>query len=109
MVMGAKGAQSLPFLATIPPVNVGYSNNATPERQDWVHRMDDLIRSLARDEGAVLVDLEKAFLAEPDQASLFNDHIHPSPKGVAIIVREFFSAITQRQAKVSQRTIFSRW
>jgi lysophospholipase L1-like esterase len=110
MVMGAKGAQSLPFLATIPPVNVGYGSGATPERQAWVHRMDDLVRSLARDEGAVLVDLEKAFLAEPDQPSLFNDHIHPSPKGVGIMVNEFFKAITQRQAQSSsQRTIFSRW
>lgn len=110
MVEGAKGEQSLPFLATIPPVNVGYNNSASPERQAWVLQMNKLVRGLARDEGAVLVDIEKAFLADPDQASLFNDHIHPSPKGVSIIVREFFNAITQRQVSSSRhRTLSLFW
>jgi lysophospholipase L1-like esterase len=107
MVNGAKGSGSEVFLATLPPVNVGYPNNqAPPDRQEWVHEIDVLIRQLAAKEGVVLVDLEKAFLADPDQASLFNDHIHPSGKGVGIMVNTFFDAITQRQAAGTSRSPF---
>jgi lysophospholipase L1-like esterase len=106
MVNGAKGSGSQVILATLPPVNVGYSLQAPPERQEWVHEIDALIRPMADQEGVVLVDLEKAFLAEPDQRSLFNDHIHPSSKGVAIMVDTFFTAITQRKASGSSRSPF---
>jgi lysophospholipase L1-like esterase len=56
--------------------------------------MNVLIRQLAADEGALLVDLWAAFSAEPDQRSLFKDHLHPSVKGREIMVRAFFEAIT---------------
>jgi lysophospholipase L1-like esterase len=97
IVQGARGAGSLVFLATLPTVNVGYNLNAPPDRNEWVREINDYIRPLAQEEGVVLVDVHKAFLAESDQASLFLDHVHPSPKGTAIIVSEFFTAITQRQ------------
>jgi lysophospholipase L1-like esterase len=96
MVDDAKASRSQVFLATIPPVNVGFSDLASPERQEWVRQMNTLVRGLARQEGVVLVDIEKAFLADPDQSSLFDDHVHPSRKGVGIMVDEFFAAITRR-------------
>jgi hypothetical protein len=60
--------------------------------------MNELIRPMALAEGAVLVDLEAAFLREPDLASLFVDHIHPNDAGYEIIASEFFAAISRPAA-----------
>jgi lysophospholipase L1-like esterase len=95
MVRAARFFQSLPLLATITPCNVGQDDRATPERQDWIHRMDDLIRVAAREEGAVLVDLEAAFLRQPSLAALLVDHVHPNDAGYEIMATEFFNAITR--------------
>jgi len=74
---------------------VGYANGEAPvERQNWVAAMNALIRPLAQQDHVVLVDLEKAFLAQPDYAGLFLDHVHPSAAGTAVIVKTFFDAIT---------------
>ena len=106
MVNGAKGAGSQVFLATLPPVNVGYSLSAPGDRDEWVRQIDVLIRQMAQQEGVVLVDLETAFRADPDQRSLFEDHIHPSPKGVGIMVDTFFNAITKRNTTATSRSPF---
>jgi lysophospholipase L1-like esterase len=95
MVRAARFFRSLPLLATIPPCNVGQDDRATPERQDWIHRMDELIRVAAREEGAVLVDIEAAMLRQPSLAALFVDHIHPNDAGYEVIATEFFNAITR--------------
>ena len=95
IVQAVRGAQSLPLLATIPPCNLGGDDRCTPARQQWIHDMDELIRPLAREEGAVLVDLEAAFLAEPNLSALFVDHIHPNDAGYEIMASEFFEAITR--------------
>jgi len=93
MVLAARFFQSLPLLATIPPCNVGFDERAPPERNEFYSKMNELIRPMAGEEGAVLVDLEAAFLREPDLASLFVDHIHPSDAGYEIIASELFAAI----------------
>jgi lysophospholipase L1-like esterase len=93
----AKARQSLPFLATIPPVNAGYNDSVPPERNDWIARMNVLIRDLAKETGAVLVDVEKAWLAQPEQRPLYQDQIHPSAQGSAVIADAFFGAIVHRQ------------
>jgi acyl-CoA thioesterase-1 len=98
IVRAVRGAQSLPLLATIIPCNLGGDVRCTPERQDFIHKMDELIRPMAREEGAVLVDLEAAFLAAPDLSALFVDHIHPSDAGYEIMASEFFAAITEPAA-----------
>jgi lysophospholipase L1-like esterase len=95
MVRAARFFNSLPLLATIPPCNVGFDDRATPERQDWIARMDDLIRTAAREEGAVLVDLHAAFTRQPSLGALMVDHIHPNDAGYDIIATEFFNAITR--------------
>lgn len=95
MVRAAKFFQSLPLLATITPCNLGNDDRCTPERQDWIHRMDDLIRAAAREEGAVMVDLEAAFLRQPSLGALLVDHIHPNDAGYEIIATEFYNALTR--------------
>jgi lysophospholipase L1-like esterase len=92
IVRFVKDADSLPVLATITPANPALN---APERNDWVERMNDLIRPMAREEGALLVDLEAAFLKEKDLPSLFFDHVHPNDRGYAIIAEEFAKAISQ--------------
>ena len=98
IVQAVRGAQSLPLLATIPPCNLGMDDRCPASRQDWIHDMDELIRPLAREEGAVLVDIEAAFLAQPNLNALFVDHIHPNDAGYEIMASEFFSAITEPAA-----------
>jgi lysophospholipase L1-like esterase len=97
MIAAVKAAKSLPFLATLVPVNTGYDAGAPPERNVWVAEQNVQIRALARQEGAVLVDLEKAFLAEPSLGALFEDHIHPNGRGRALMAGEFLNAITKRK------------
>jgi lysophospholipase L1-like esterase len=97
IIDAAKERQSLPLLATIPPVNAGYNDSVPPERNEWVARMNPLIRSLATETGAVLVDVEKAWLAQPEQRPLYADQIHPSAQGSAVIADAFFGAIVHRQ------------
>ena len=98
IVRAVRGAQSLPLLATIPPCNVGMDDRCPASRQEWIHDMDELIRPMAREEGAVVVDLEAAFLAHPPLSALFVDHIHPSDAGYELIASEFFAAITRPAA-----------
>jgi lysophospholipase L1-like esterase len=98
IVRAVRGAQSLPLLATIPPCNLGLDDRCPASRQEWIHKMDELIRTMAREEGAVVVDIEAAFLAQPLLSALFVDHIHPNDAGYEIIASEFFAAITEPAA-----------
>jgi lysophospholipase L1-like esterase len=93
IVLSARGSSSLPVLATIPPANEGFDFRAPPQRNDWVAAVDVKIRDLARQEGALLVDLEQAFLAAGNASRLFVDHVHPSAEGEEIIANTFFQAI----------------
>jgi lysophospholipase L1-like esterase len=100
IVQSVKGASSLPVLATIIPGNPAYPQ-VPQQRNDWVHATDVEIRSLAREEGALLVDLEAAFLAQGDLTQLFSDHVHPNDRGYQIMAEEFFKAITEPQSTSS--------
>jgi lysophospholipase L1-like esterase len=95
MVRASEEAHALPFLATIIPANTGFDQRAPPERNQWVARMNDLIRPMAAQEGAVLVDLYAAFMAQPNFRQLFFDHVHPNDMGYAVMAEEWFRAITQ--------------
>jgi len=98
IVRTVRGAQSLPLLATIPPCNLGMDDRCPPSRQQWIHDMDELIRQMAREEGAVVADVEAAFLAHPPLSALLVDHIHPNDAGYEIMASEFFAAITEPAA-----------
>jgi lysophospholipase L1-like esterase len=93
MVRQAKDRNSLPVLGTIPPVNPEHGLG-TPERQDWVKRMNDLIRPMADQEDALLADIHAAMLRDGTLPALFVDHVHPNDDGYRIIAREWFRAIT---------------
>ena len=93
IILSAKGSSSLPVLATIPPVNVGYDFRAPQQREDWVEAVNVQVRDLARQQNVVLADLEKAMLADRDPSRLFVDHIHPNAEGEEIIATTFFQAI----------------
>ena len=101
----AKARSSLPVLATIPPVNVGYDARAPASRQVWVQEMNGFLRTLAREEGAVLADVYEALAREPNLSSLFVDHVHPNDRGYEIIADEFFRALSQPLATSGGETL----
>jgi lysophospholipase L1-like esterase len=88
-------AESLPFIATITPSNTGFDFRTPPFRNQLVALQSELIRELAAEEGAVLVDLEEAFLAygAPQDSGLLFDHVHPNDTGYQVIADTFFEAI----------------
>ncbi len=88
-----ESVESLPVVATIPPANP--DNAFTAERNVWVGKMNELIRPMARAEGAVVADVHAAFLREANVAGLFADHVHPNDRGYQIIAAEFFRAVTR--------------
>lgn len=93
MIGQAKAFGSVPVVGTIPPVNPSYGDRDPVNRNAWVSRMNDLIRPMVRQEGAILADIHAAMLREPDQPSLFFDFLHPQDGGYEIIGREFARAI----------------
>lgn len=98
MIRQAKDRNSLPVVGTIPPVNTAFADKSPPERQDWVKRMNDLVRPMVAQEGALLADVHAAMLKEGDQTALFIDHVHPNDRGYEIMAREWFRAITTAAA-----------
>jgi lysophospholipase L1-like esterase len=95
ILRAARAAQSLPVLATIIPVNTGYDARAPESRNQWVAAMNDLVRPLAEEEGALLVDSFAAFMATEDFHRLFVDHVHPNDQGYQIMTEQFFQALTR--------------
>lgn len=96
MVQQVKAAGGLPVLATVIPVNVGYNENTPPQRNEYIESLDRLVRDVATQEGALMVDLEAAFYraAGNDLSQLFYDHVHPNDRGYQIMADEFFKAIS---------------
>ncbi len=82
---------SLPFLATLPPVNPAL---APASRNQWVKDINELLKPMAREEGAFVADVHAAFLKQQDLPSLFSDHVHPNQAGYAVIAQALLEAIT---------------
>ena len=98
MIRSAKARQTLPVIGTILPTNTGYDFRTPPERNVWVSDMNALIRPMAREEGALLVDLHAAFMAQPDFHQLFYDHVHPNNQGYQVMTDAWFKAISEPAA-----------
>ncbi|MFI5183743.1 MAG: SGNH/GDSL hydrolase family protein, partial [Vicinamibacteria bacterium] len=94
MIQQAKGRHTLPVISTIIPCNTGYDARTPPERNVWVSDMNDLIRPMAKEEGAILVDMYAAFMAVPDFHTLMFDHVHPNEAGYTIMAQKWFDAIS---------------
>jgi len=94
-------AGSHAFLATIIPANTGYDNRAPESRNEWVAAQNAALKQVADEEGAVLVDLNNAFMKSGKALSaLLSDHVHPTSDGYQIMAETWFSAITKAYTKV---------
>lgn len=86
-----RSADSLPFLATLPPVNPVLAGGS---RNDWIRATNDRIKVLGREEGAFVVDLFEAFrLQGGDVSRFFTDHVHPNAAGYEVMAEAFFQAM----------------
>jgi lysophospholipase L1-like esterase len=86
-----KNADSLPFLATLPPVNPVLAGDG---RNRWTESTNASLKQLAREEGAFVVDLYEAFRLQGGEVSrFFTDHVHPNAAGYEVIAEGFFQAI----------------
>jgi lysophospholipase L1-like esterase len=89
------------FLATILPTNTGYDGRAPASRNDYVAEQNAVIKQIADQEGAVLVDLNDAFLKSGRALpTLFVDHVHPTEVGYDIMAQTWFNAITKAYSKI---------
>jgi lysophospholipase L1-like esterase len=95
MVLQTRDAGAFPVVGTIPPVNPSYVDRRPEERNDWVRRMNDLVRAMAKQEGAPVADVHAEFLKEASLGALFEDFLHPNDTGFQVIKRAFFGAITR--------------
>lgn len=91
VLKAVKAKQSLPMIATIPPLNP----KLAPEgRNQWVRDVNELIKTMAREEGVFLVGVNKAFVDRGgDLSRFFLDDVHPNRDGNAVIADAFFQAI----------------
>ncbi|HET7291094.1 MAG TPA: SGNH/GDSL hydrolase family protein [Vicinamibacteria bacterium] len=94
IVRAVKGQHSLPIVGTIIPVNTGFDARTPESRNVWVADVNELVRAMVEEEGAVLAELFEPFMAVPDFHTLFYDHVHPNDEGYDIIASAFFEAIT---------------
>jgi lysophospholipase L1-like esterase len=105
----AKAARSLPFLGTIIPAN---PNLNPPQRNEWVEAMNQRLKAIAAQEGAVVVDTHAAFMraSGADLGRLFADHVHPNDGGHQVIADEFLRVITSpRSANAAASTLDLKW
>jgi lysophospholipase L1-like esterase len=95
MVLQTRDAGAFPVVGTIPPVNPSYTDRSPEERNDWVRRMNELVRSMAREERAAVAEIHGDFLKQPSLPPLFADYLHPSDAGYRLMASSFFAAITK--------------
>ena len=95
MILDAKSAGACPIVATIPPVNPQYADRMPTERNDWVRRMNELIRSMAASEHTPVAEIYGDFMKQSSLPPLYSDFLHPNDHGYQLISQAFFRAITQ--------------
>ena len=90
VIRRVKAAGTLPFIATLPPVNPAIN----ADRNLWVAAINTGIKAMAAQEGAVVVDLYQAFQNQGgDLSRFFADGVHPNDAGYDVIASGFFAAI----------------
>lgn len=95
MVQDTKSAGAFPVVGTIPPVNPSFADRNAEERNDWVRRMNELVRQMAAAERVPVAEIHGDFLKQPSLPPLFADFLHPNDAGYQLISQAFFRAITQ--------------
>jgi lysophospholipase L1-like esterase len=95
VVQEVKAVGTLPFVATLPPVNPAINAG----RNQWVAAINTGIKEMAGQEGAFLVDLYQAFQNQGgDLSRFFADEVHPNAAGYDVIANGFFEAIAHGRA-----------
>ena len=92
MVRMARGRGVVVFLGTLLPQRPGGFRAFAP---DAIVPANDLIRDMARAEGAELVDLYQAFDGQVDTL-IGGDGLHPNEAGYQQMAETFFAAIRAR-------------
>ena len=90
-----KAWDSLPVLGTVPPVNPAL---APAGRNDWIEELNVHIGALAREQGALLADVNAAFKAQGSLPPLFDDDVHPSDAGYDVLAQAWFEAISNARS-----------
>ena len=108
MVDQTRGAGGFPILGTIPPVNPAYTDRGATERNDWVKRMNDEVRAMAKQENVAIAEIHGEFTKQASLPPFFADYLHPNDAGYRLLSRAFFVAITNplSAAGASRRTLF---
>ncbi len=95
MVEETKSFRVLPVLATLVPVNPARN----PSRNRWVDDMNVLIKNLAREQGALLADLNAEFKAQGgDLSRYYVDDVHFNDSGYDVMARGWFKYLTQARS-----------
>jgi acyl-CoA thioesterase-1 len=95
MVQETRAGGAMPIVGTIPPVNPQYVDRQAEDRNDWVRRMNALVKAMAAQERAPVADVHAAFANQPSLPPLFDDFLHPNDEGYRVMSRAFFDAITK--------------
>jgi lysophospholipase L1-like esterase len=95
MVQDTRSGGAFPVLGTIPPVNPAYADRQPTERNDWVRRMNELVRQMAAQQRVPVAEIYGDFMKESSLPPLYDDYLHPNDRGYTIIQQAFFRAITQ--------------
>jgi lysophospholipase L1-like esterase len=101
IVQQARDGGAMPVVGTIPPVNTAYQDRPYEERNDWVRRMNDLVRAMAKQERAPVAEIHGDFLKQPSLPALYSDYLHPNDEGYRLMSRSFFDAVTKPLAASS--------
>lgn len=95
VVQRVKSAGTLPFIATIIPSNPAVN----ADRNQWISTMNASIKTMAREEGAFVVDLYQTFQNQGgDLSRFYSDPVHPNDAGYDVIANGFFEAIAHGKA-----------
>jgi len=96
MIRTVRDWQSLPCLATLPPVRTGFNDNAPPSRNVWIREANELILRVAREERVLVIDRAGPFFQQESRwPQLFADDVHPSDAGYEALAQIYFEALTR--------------
>lgn len=96
MIRTTREWRSLPCLATLPPANTGFNDNAPPSRNVWIREANELILRVAREERVLVIDRATPLFQQQSRwGQLFVDHVHPSDAGYELLAQVYFDALTR--------------
>jgi lysophospholipase L1-like esterase len=98
IVRDVKDWDSLPVLATIPPVNPA---RAPESRNRWYDELNVGIKALGQQEQVLVADLSAEMKAGGSLPALFADDVHPNDAGYQLLAQAWFKAISRGRSAAS--------